>query len=141
MRVVLDTNVLIASLISDRSPPYLLYVAWRERQFDVLTSDEQIDEFRQVSRYPKLAQRFRPASAGRLVNELRDVALVLTGALPAVEASADPQDDFLLAIAEAGHADYLVSGDKRGLLALGHWRGTRILTARDMIEVLCLGPP
>lgn len=136
MRVVLDTNGLIASLISDRRPPYALYVAWRERQFVLLTSDEQIEEVRRAARYPKLARRFTPASAGRLINELRDVAVVLPEPLPSIEASVDPQDDFLLGIAEAGEADYLVSGDKRGLLALGHWRSTRIVTAHDLAKLL-----
>jgi predicted nucleic acid-binding protein len=31
---------------------------------------------------------------------------------------ADPDDDFLLALAEAGSADFLVTGDKAGLLVL-----------------------
>jgi predicted nucleic acid-binding protein len=43
--------------------------------------------------------------------------------------SPDPNDDFLLAAAEAGHADYLVTGDKSGLLALLRHEGTRIVTA------------
>ena len=35
-----------------------------------------------------------------------------------MERSPDPTDDFLLALSEAGKADYLVTGDKSGLLAL-----------------------
>lgn len=38
--------------------------------------------------------------------------------LPSVTRSPDPNGDFLLAAAEGGHADYLVTGDKNGLLAL-----------------------
>ena len=38
--------------------------------------------------------------------------------LPIVVRSPDPTDDFLLAAAEAGGADYLVTGDKSGLLSL-----------------------
>ena len=37
--------------------------------------------------------------------------------LPRVERSPDPTDDFLLALSEAGKADYLVTGDKSGLLS------------------------
>lgn len=41
----------------------------------------------------------------------------------------DPDDSFLLAMAAAGAADYLVTGDRRaGLLQLGHLGRTRILT-------------
>jgi predicted nucleic acid-binding protein len=40
------------------------------------------------------------------------------GRLPRVERSPHPIDDFLLALSEAGKADYLVTGDKSGLLSL-----------------------
>ncbi|HIG4026952.1 TPA: putative toxin-antitoxin system toxin component, PIN family, partial [Klebsiella pneumoniae] len=41
----------------------------------------------------------------------------------------DPDDAFLLAMALAGDADYLVTGDRRaGLLQRGHIGRTRIVT-------------
>jgi predicted nucleic acid-binding protein len=40
-------------------------------------------------------------------------------------------DDFLLALSEAGTADYLVTGDKGGLLALKRHKNTRIIAARE----------
>src|SRR5581483_11084182 len=49
--------------------------------------------------------------------------------LPRVERSPDPADDFLLALAEAGRADYLVTGDKSGLLNLASHKATRIIAA------------
>jgi predicted nucleic acid-binding protein len=52
------------------------------------------------------------------------------GPLPHVERSPDPADDFLLALSEAGSADYLVTGDKTGLLILGRHKRTRIVSAR-----------
>jgi len=48
-----------------------------------------------------------------------------------VERSPDPTDDFLLALSEGGKADYLVTGDKSGLLALGRHKATRIVSARE----------
>ena len=51
-------------------------------------------------------------------------------ALPRVRRSPDPADDFLLALSEAGRADYLVTGDKSGLLALEQHKDTRIVSAR-----------
>jgi predicted nucleic acid-binding protein len=51
--------------------------------------------------------------------------------LPRVERSPDPTDDFLLALSEAGKADYLVTGDKSGLLSLTRHRATRIVSARN----------
>jgi predicted nucleic acid-binding protein len=55
------------------------------------------------------------------------------GTLPRVKRSPDPTDDFLLALSEAGKADYLVTGDKSGLLALARHQTTRIICARDFV--------
>ncbi len=85
-----------------------------------------------VTRYPKIRERLVPALAGRLINELRDVA-VSVGNLPAVNVSSDPHDDYLLAIATAGAADFLVTGDKRDLLTLRLYEGTKIITVRDFL--------
>ena len=70
-----------------------------------------------------------------MVNDLRELA-VLQEALPIVEVSPDPFDNFLLAMAEASRADILVTGDKRGLLDLAAHRATRILTPRAALELL-----
>ena len=52
-----------------------------------------------------------------------------------VRRSSDPEDDFLLALAQAGEADYLVTGDKAGLLALKRHASTRIVTASQFAKI------
>ena len=44
----------------------------------------------------------------------------------------DPKDNFLLALALDGRADYLVTGDA-DLLVLDPWRGVRIVTPVDFL--------
>ena len=65
-------------------------------------------------------------------NELRRLA-VLVVKPPVVNASRDPGDNFLLAMAQAGEADVLVTGDKHDLLVLGSFQRTRIITARQFL--------
>ncbi len=132
MRLVVDTNILISALLAGTSLPARLIVLWREGRFDLLTSAEQLDELRRVTRYPKIRERLAPALAGRLINEIRDLALLLAD-LPTVTASPDPYDNYLLAMAASGAADFLVTGDKRDLLALGLFEGTKIITVRDFL--------
>jgi predicted nucleic acid-binding protein len=43
-------------------------------------------------------------------------------------------------MAEAGNANYLVSGDRRGVLALGTHGITQILRAREFLDVLGIKP-
>jgi predicted nucleic acid-binding protein len=68
------------------------------------------------------------------VNERKELAETI-GSLPRVEHSTGPTDDFLLAWSEAGKADDLVTGDKSGLLALEHHKGTRIVSARAFVAL------
>ncbi|HVJ55440.1 MAG TPA: putative toxin-antitoxin system toxin component, PIN family [Aliidongia sp.] len=132
MRLVVDSNVLISALLVGTSLPAHLIVLWREGRFDLLTSADQLDELLRVTRYPKIRERLIPALAGRLINELRDLAVLVTD-LPAVAVCADPHDDYLLAMAAAAHADFLVTGDKRDLLGHKIFQGTRIVTVRDFL--------
>ena len=135
MRVVLDTNILVSALLVQTGTPAAIYRAWHEGSFTLLTCAEQLDELRATLHKPALAARIKPYRAGRLVNEVRELAEAV-GSLPRVERSPDPGDDFLLALSEAGKADYLVTGDKSGLLALVFHKGTRIVSARDFAAIL-----
>jgi len=77
-----------------------------------------------------VAELIKPYKAGRLVNQVKKLAEGIDP-LPRVQRSPDPTDDFLLALSEAGKADYLVTGDKSGLLALRRHKGTQIVSACD----------
>lgn len=139
MRVVLDTNILLSALINRHGTPAQLITGWRERRYDLVTSTEQLIELGDVARRPVLRARILPSTVGRLIRDLRKLAEVLTR-LHAVERSADPADNFLLAMADAGNANYLVSGDRRGVLALGTHGITQIVRARDFLDVLGIKP-
>jgi putative PIN family toxin of toxin-antitoxin system len=130
MRVVLDTNILISALLIQVGHPAAIYRAWQEGAFVLLICAEQLDELRATLRKPTIAARIKPYHAGRLVNQLKDLAEIV-GPRPLVERSPDPTDDFLLALSEAGQADYLVTGDKNGLLLLVRHKTTRILSASE----------
>ncbi len=133
MRVVLDTGILIAALITSGTPPDVIYRAWRKKRFELITSGWQLEEFRRVSRYPKLRTYLKSGDAGNLVNGLRRQAIVLSE-LPTVDLSPDPDDNPVLAMALAAHADFLVTGDRRDLLSLGTVGSTRILSARQFVD-------
>ena len=127
MRVVLDTNVLLSALISAHGPPDTIYRAWRAAHFEIVTSVAQLDELRRASRYPKFKAVLQPHRVGTMVNNLQR-ALVLERLPSDIEAD-DPFDAFLLAMAVAGDADFLVTGDHRaGMLRRGHIGRTRIVT-------------
>lgn len=117
MRVILDTNVLLGALISPFGPPDIIYRAWRAGRFELVTATEQLEELRRVSRYPKLKSILPAHRVGTLVNYMRSaIVLEALPPLPAGLEANDPNDTFLLAMALASEADYLVTGDRRAEL-------------------------
>ena len=139
MRVILDTNVLLGALISPQGPPDIIYRAWRSARFELVTSTAQLDELRRVSRYPKLKTILPAHRVGTMVNNMQR-AIVLGNLPPPPDGLDlnDPNDVFLLSMALASEADYLVTGDRRaGLLQRGSAGRTRIVSpAAFCTEVL-----
>jgi putative PIN family toxin of toxin-antitoxin system len=135
MRVVLDTNILVSAIIAPAGNPAAIIDAWLDGKFMLLTCVAHVDELRSTLQKPRVAELVKPYTAGRLVNQIQRLAEVIDP-LPRVTRSSDPTDDFLLALSEAGKADYLVTGDKGGLLALHRHKNTRIVSARDFVALL-----
>jgi len=143
MRVIVDTNVLIAALISRHSPPETIYRAWRSGRFELVTSQLQLDELRRVSRYPKLRAILPNHRIGTMINNLdRAVVLDQLPALPDGMHATDPDDDFLLGMVLGSDADFLVTGDRcAGLLQLGSFKRSRILAPGAFCDALDLRSP
>lgn len=135
MRIIVDTNVLLSALLTAHGAAAQLLDAWLERGLTLVTSTAQLDELMAVTRRPTVRPLITPAVAGRFINHLRRTAVVLER-LPKVERSPDPADNYLLAMAEIGDADYLVSGDKRHVLALVRHGRTQIVTVRHLLGLL-----
>ncbi|MEM7738459.1 MAG: putative toxin-antitoxin system toxin component, PIN family [Deinococcota bacterium] len=135
MQCVLDTNIFISALISPGGYAARALDLWLIKRYDMVTSQYQLNELRRVSRYARFKNRIRPTEMGTLINILQVKALVLDN-LPYVDYSPDPDDNAILATALAGGAQYLVSGDKSDVLVLGKVDGTRILSARDFVNLL-----
>lgn len=138
MRVVLDTNIIVSALIAPGGRPAVIIDAWLDGTFTLLTCAAHLDELRSTLEKPRVAERVKPYKAGRLVNLIKRLAEDV-GSLPPVEHSPDPEDDFLLALAEAGEADYLITGDKSGLLSLDRHKSTRIISARKFAAMFKKG--
>ncbi len=131
MRVVLDTNTLISTLLFSGTASRLVPL-WRSRQSTVLVSKAILEEYLRVLAYPK----FRLGE-----EEMR--ALIEEDLLPFVETvrvrqrlavvRRRPADNKFLECAANGQAEYLVTGDK-DLRELGSHGKTPILTVGEFLE-------
>jgi putative PIN family toxin of toxin-antitoxin system len=110
VRTVLDSNVLIASLLSRDGTPARLVARWLRGEFDLVVSPQLLSELERALMYPKLRGRIDSTDRDEFIDLLRRSAVVAEDATP-VPRSADAADDYLIALAEAQRA-VLVSGDK-----------------------------
>lgn len=121
MRCVLDTNVFVAALLSRSGAPAEVVRLWLEGAFEVVVSPLLFAELRRVLAYPKIRSRVSEAEA----EAEAFLALVTEGATivddpvhPPSLRTADPKDEFVVAIAEEARA-VIVSGDQHLLEMAG----------------------
>jgi len=134
MRIILDTNVLVSGLLVAEGPPAKLLDAWQRNQFTLVACEELIAELREVTARPFFKARLRASRVEVLAAGVRDFSFFCADLPPGAKAP-DPKDSFLLALAEASDAEFLVTGDK-GLQALKRYMSTRIVSPATMIGVL-----
>ena len=128
-------NILISAIISPHNPPDLILQSWLAGDFELLTSEDQLEEIRRVSRYAHLQPFLQAHRVGLLINRIRSLATIVRPGSLISEEALDPDDNFLIAICEAGSANSLVTGDQRaGLLERRHIGATEILTAAQFAE-------
>jgi putative PIN family toxin of toxin-antitoxin system len=112
MRVVLDANVLISAAIS-RGPSHRIVQAWLQDQtFELVICDRLLGEVRSVlTERPRLRKWISLEAAELYVTTLATVADVQPDPAPGPALTRDPDDDYLIHLARALGADFVVSGD------------------------------
>jgi uncharacterized protein len=125
MRLVLDTNVIVSALHFGGRPRRLLEAVLRGRH-QLVGGSAILVELEAVLVETCRWERGRAAAARSEVEAVSDIVTPVE--IPHV--CRDP-DDEILAIAIAGKADALVTGD-RDLLALRKYEGIRIVTVAEL---------
>ena len=127
MRAFIDSNIFIASAISDSEIRRLLNRILRTHK--VVISEEVIAE---VSR--KLTGKFKQdkSKVQKWEAYVRGMAVVLPRQAQAPKISRDPKDDWVLTAAVEGDCDCILSGDE-DLVVLRRHRGIPILRPRDFL--------
>ena len=125
MRVVLDTNVLVAALATRGMCAQLFEHILTHHEFGA--DDNLIGE---VERVLRDKVRAPPDRVAAVVSMLRAHAVVLEPEGLDAPVCRDPDDDRILALCRAFRADVLVTGDS-DLLVLHPWEGLPVLAPRD----------
>lgn len=127
-RVVIDTNVLISSLLlATSTPATAVEKAVTKAQLIATTQTlRELIEKLLLPKFDRYVSRDRRAALIERVAALVEIVRVLQP----IRASRDPNDDKFLEAAVNGRADVIVTGD-RDLLDLNPFRGIAIVTPAD----------
>lgn len=140
MRVLVDTNVLIAYLLkpeSDLSPSRIVR-AGLEKRFTFIIGSTCIAELeRSVRQKSWLSSRIRETALVETVSMLRRHVEIVSSVARAgsQQISRDPDDDVVLLDAAFAEVDYLVTGDA-DLLTLDRFAAVRIVSPADFLAIL-----
>ena len=113
IKVVVDTNIWISSLIASSKTAARLVDEWRESKFEIVVSEQQVLELYEVLSRPKFLFKYRIAR-----QEIDDIVSSIAVRAERVTLKGntklcrDPDDDIIIETAIRGRAKYLVTGDK-----------------------------
>ncbi|MCL2004868.1 MAG: putative toxin-antitoxin system toxin component, PIN family [Planctomycetaceae bacterium] len=130
IRLVVDTNAWVSSMLSPGFRVRLKMVF--NSKYRLLVSEALFEDLANAVRKPYLARQINPENYARLVALLKRSA-ELVDVRSVVDACRDPKDNFLLALAKDGHADYLITGDL-DLLTMQRFEKTKIVKLSEFAE-------
>ena len=130
LRVVLDTNVLISSLLLKNSPPFRVVELIFERSI-LLRSEPTLSELQEVlgrkkfNKYLTFEERQVFLSKFLAQSELVEIS-------QEINVCRDPKDNKFLELAVNGNASFIITGDD-DLLVLNPFRDIQIVTPQDFL--------
>lgn len=131
IRVVIDTNIVVSALLRSGGLPEAVLSLALGGIVQLCVSEPVLAEYEDVLRRPRLGIELKKVALA--LTRIREVSLMVTPS-SRVTACSDPDDNIFLECADAAEAKYLVTGNTDDFPKL--WNKTRILTAREFIEVI-----
>ena len=141
LRLVLDTNVVVAGLLWDGPPRRLLELS-ASGNIELFTSPVLIQELTSTLQYRKFESRiqaFKTSLADLVLQYSALSTIVVPSTVPRVVLD-DSDDDHVIAAAVAARASLIITGDRRHLLPVGSHQGIAIITASEALERIATLP-
>ena len=112
-RLVLDASVLLSGVIAKPTNPLgRLLTATRAGTFELVACPRIFKEFRRGLNKPYFTNRVLAAEAAEMLDAFELLAIIHPDPPAPHSIVRDPNDDFLVALAVAGNADAIVTGDR-----------------------------
>ncbi len=115
LRIVLDTNVLLAGLVSKSSASQKVVDALQTRKLIPLLSTPVLSEYRAILLHPVISKRFENLTPRRVelaLHRFRYIGETCRTTRLRFELPRDPRDAMFVELAIAGHATHLLTMDE-----------------------------
>lgn len=115
MLVVLDADVIVAGTIASAGACHDVIDAWLDGDFEVAACAELIGEVEKALKHPRIASKYGLdiRDVDSWVERLESESTMTADPVdPPRIVPDDPGDDYLIALADAAHADVLVTRDR-----------------------------
>ena len=132
VRIVVDTNLWISFLMSLPTEQRLRRLLLSSK-IDILFSREQFEELETTAKRRKFHRYFDSAQVDTLLQILVEIVEFID-VKSAVEICRDSKDNFLLALAQDGNANYLITRDN-DLLILKQFGTTKVVTLKEFEKI------
>jgi len=130
LKVVMDTNVFVSGVFFS-GPPYQILNAWQSGDFELVVSQDILDEYRRVGEV--LAEEHSNIDLNPILSFVIEHAKVYKPAKLRERVCEDPDDDKFFACALASGSQVIISGDKH-LLKVSGYEGIDVLKPREFVD-------
>jgi putative PIN family toxin of toxin-antitoxin system len=133
-KIVIDTNVIVSSLIQRSYPYKIIYELFVEDKFVLCVSEELMSEYYEVLSRPKFA-RF-PDFFGRAESLLADIEDKAKKIVPLtkIDLISGKDDNKVLELADACEADFIITGNTIDFI-FAEYKNTKIVSPKDYWEL------
>jgi uncharacterized protein len=131
LRLVIDTNVVVSAALKPDGLQRTVVLLALTRPARWYVSDAILAEYALVLARPEL--KIRRGLRQQLLQLIKNHTQVMAPSrIPQI--TTDPADNIFVECADAGRADYLITGNVRHFP--GFWKSTKIIGARDFLNII-----
>ena len=136
MKVVIDTNIFISTVLKPESTPAQVVKIIKQGKITLLISHDILSEFKRVLLYPAIVKRhgLNQKQISQALKEISQGAIFTPGVIKVNAVKKDPTDNKFIACALEGQADFIISGDHH-LTDLKTYQKIKIVNPFDFLEI------
>jgi putative PIN family toxin of toxin-antitoxin system len=135
IRIVIDTNVLVAALRSKRGAANRLLMYLHDPQIAVAVSTALLIEYEEVLKRPEMSSFISPSKVDTVIEDIYSISTRFEIFFLWRVLAVDADDAFILELAVRSQADYIVTYNQKDFAAASEF-GVKLITPKEFLTLL-----